>query len=130
MEKTVIAVLPSASDLNLLEESLRGEGVDIQVACSGEEAVMLLAANDASVVLYDADNGQPWRDALRRIKNAWPSARVVLSSSADRRMWMDLFALGGFDMLFKPFNAADVRSTIRSALHPSPFTSPRFGHAA
>lgn len=122
MSESIVAVMPYAPDLNLVQESLRGEGVEILFARSPEDALELLTATNASVVIYDADSGQPWREAVPRFLRTRPGSRVVLlSSSSNHRMWMDLYDFGAFDLIVRPFQATEFRGIVRSALNPPKF---------
>ena len=120
--ESIIAVMPHASDVKMVQESLRGEGVDLQVTRSPEEALKLLHTQSSSVLIYDSDSGQPWREAIPRFLKTRPGVRVVLlSSAADRRMWLDLFDFGAFDLVMKPFKPAEFRAVLRSAINPPRF---------
>jgi DNA-binding NtrC family response regulator len=120
---SIIAVLPQG-DSSLIRESLRGQDIKLEVARSTEAALNLLASTAASVIVYDADTGQPWRDALPCFLAARPSVRVVLlSQSADSRTWWDLFDCGAYDLITRPFRPNDFRAVIRSALDPPRFFS-------
>jgi DNA-binding NtrC family response regulator len=119
---SIVAVLPRDNDLPLIEESLRGQDLALEIARSTEAALKLLDSTPASVILYDADTGQPWRDAVRCFLAARPGARVVLlSQSADARTWWDVFDCGAYDLVIRPFRPADFRAIIRSALSPPRF---------
>jgi DNA-binding NtrC family response regulator len=123
MPESIIAVLPFAPDMDVVRSVFSGEGVELQFAGSPEEALRLLVAGSAaSVILYDADRGQPWRDALPRFHELRPGLRIVLlSGSSDRRMWLDLFDHGGFDIVVRPFRPVELRAIVRSALNPPKF---------
>jgi hypothetical protein len=124
MANYIIAVLPRDGDSALVLESLRGQDLELEVARSTEAALKVLAATAASVIVYDADTGQPWRDAVRCFLAARPGVRVVLlSQSVDARMWWDLFDCGAFDVIIRPFRPLDFRAIIRSALNPPQFFS-------
>jgi DNA-binding NtrC family response regulator len=126
MTHSVIAVLPDFSDSSFILENLGRDGIDVRVASSPEDALTLLASGSADVLLYDADTGQPWRDALPRFVKAKPGVRVVLlTQSANQRTWLDLFDGGGFDLLLRPLRPVDLRAVVRCALDP-----PRFFHQA
>jgi len=126
MPQSLIAVLPSSCDSTLIIESVRRDGIDAHVVASPEGALELLAQRGASVILYDADTGQPWQDALPRFFAARPGVRVVLLTRlANHKMWLDLFDNGGFDLLVRPLQPADLRAVVRCALDP-----PKFFHAA
>ena len=73
----IIGVLPQEGDSSLIRESLRGQDLELELVRSPEAALDLLAWTPASVILYDADTGQPWRDALRCFLAVRPGVRVV-----------------------------------------------------
>jgi DNA-binding NtrC family response regulator len=126
MARSVIAVLQSPSDSSLISDSLGRDGIGVRIVRSPEEALRLLAAAEESVILYDADTGQPWPDALRRFLAIRPTVRVVLlMEAAGHKTWLDLFDNGGFDLLLRPLRPANLRAVVRCALDP-----PRFFHAA
>ncbi len=119
---TVIAVLPDSTDAHMISDSLNREGIAVNVVRSPEDALRMMAGEKTSVVLYDADTGQPWPDALPRFTAMQPGVRVVLlTQCADQRTWLDLFDRGGFDLLPRPFQAANLRSVVRCALDPPKF---------
>jgi DNA-binding NtrC family response regulator len=119
MANYIIAVLPRDGDSALIVESLRGQDLELEVARSTEAALRVLTSSAASVVIYDADTGQPWRDAVRCFLAARPGVRVVLlSQSVDARMWWDLFDCGAFDVITRPFRPLDFCAIIRNALNP------------
>jgi DNA-binding NtrC family response regulator len=124
MANYIIAVLPQNGDSALVLESLLGQDIELEVARSAEAALQVLASTAASVIVYDADTGQPWRDAVRWFLAARPGVRVVLlSQSVDARTWWDLFDCGAFDVIIRPFRPLDFRAIIRSALNPPRFFS-------
>jgi len=121
---SIIAVLPRDGDVTLVRQSLPEPGIALEVVRSTEAALQLMASNQASVIVYDADTGQPWREAVRCLLAARPAARVVLlSQSTDARTWWDLFDCGAYDLVIRPFRPADFRAIIRSALNPPRFFS-------
>jgi DNA-binding NtrC family response regulator len=126
MTQSVIAVLPSFSDSTLIRDSLSRDGVAVHIVPSPEEALRLLGTGEDAVILYDGDTGQPWPDALQRFLAMQPTTRVVLvMETAGHKTWLDLFDNGGFDLLLRPLQPADLRAVVRCALDP-----PKFFHAA
>ena len=117
---SVIAVLPESSEVNLIRESLGRDGLELRAVRSPEDALKLLDESaDDSVILYDADRGQPWRDALPRFLTARPGSRVVLlAESANHQTWLDLFDGGGFDLIMRPVRPSDLRAIVRCAIDP------------
>jgi DNA-binding response OmpR family regulator len=124
MPQSVIAVLPSSCDSDLICESLDRDGIAVHIVPSPEEALCLLASRVDSVILYDADTGQPWRDALPRFLAVRPGVQVqvvLLTESPTHQTWLDLFDCGGFDLVTRPFRPAELRAIVRCALDPPRF---------
>ncbi len=71
----------------------------------------------ATVFLFDCDaNPSEWEEALGQVVNAANGAAFIMTSRlADDRLWAELLARGGYDLILKPFNSAEVLRTIRSA---------------
>jgi DNA-binding NtrC family response regulator len=119
MAQSLVAVLPGSPDSHLICDSLKLDGIGVKVAHSPEDAIRLLASAEHSVVLYDADTGQPWQEAARNFLSVQPKVRIVLlMQSASRQTWLDLFDHGGFDLLLRPLQPADLRAVVRCALDP------------
>jgi DNA-binding NtrC family response regulator len=117
--QSVIAVWRGSSDASLIRDSLGRDGIAVREVPSSDEALRLLETEPDSVILYDADAAEPWQDALPRLLNGRPDVNVVLlTQSADRQTWLDLFDSGGFDLLLRPVQPADLRSVVRCALDP------------
>jgi CheY-like chemotaxis protein len=102
----------------LLEATLTADGYHVEVAASGEEALMRVYAAPPVAVCLDislAGKLDGW-DVLNRIKRRPETARVpviVVSGSNDLR---EARALGAADVLAKPFDPADLVTTIRRLL--------------
>jgi DNA-binding response OmpR family regulator len=63
-------------------------------------------------VLADGD----WRDLLRDLQKGQQAPPVIVSSRlADDRLWAEVLNLGGYDLLTKPFHAAEVSRVVRMA---------------
>jgi len=64
-----------------------------------------------------------WSDLLSDLQGEPEVPRlIVFSRLADERLWAEVLNLGGYDVLIKPFDNAEVRSAVRlaSPLHSSP----------
>jgi DNA-binding response OmpR family regulator len=63
-------------------------------------------------ILADGD----WRDLLSDLKDLQDSPPLIVSSRlADDRLWAEVLNLGGYDLLIKPFTAAEVSRVVRMA---------------
>jgi DNA-binding response OmpR family regulator len=70
------------------------------------------------VVLTDSSlpEGQCWKDVLRFAQETSDKLPVIVSSRlADERLWAEVLNLGGYDLLVKPFIAAEVRNVVGMA---------------
>jgi DNA-binding NtrC family response regulator len=87
-------------------------------ALSGlESALPLLRHNRIPVALCERDLAPgSWLDVLEEIIALEdPPLLVVTSRLADERLWAEALNRGGFDVLAKPFDAAEVDRTLASA---------------
>ena len=70
------------------------------------------------VVLTDAalPGGKCWKDVLRSARERSDILPVIVGSRlADEKLWAEVLNLGGYDLLVKPFVAAEVQSVVRMA---------------
>ena len=114
---SVIVVVPSEREYCLIEDWLFAEGIEALPASCLLQAVLQQVAAPASVILYDTDTPESWREALEHFLYLRPASRVVLLSRlADEEMWMQVLDCGGYDLLMKPFRAREICSVVRDAL--------------
>ena len=108
-----VSVLVPEEDLCLIRASLRADdGIRLLPAASLAEALK----GPELVFLYDADSPDPWPEALRRILEVRPAARVVLLSRlADSGMWIEAVHSGAYDLLPKPSRPSEMRA-VRAAV--------------
>ena len=105
----VIVVDDDVSIRRLYADALRGAGVEVHAASSGEEAILAVAATpDACVVLADVRMPQMdgW-DLERALRRTSPDLPVVLLS-ADR-----LLSIRG-SVRDKPVSPADIEALVRT----------------
>jgi len=63
-------------------------------------------------ILADGD----WRDLLSDLQDLQETPPLIVSSRlADDRLWAEVLNLGGYDLLIKPFTAAEVSRVVRMA---------------
>lgn len=115
---SVLVVTPSPNDFDLIASSLAPEDCEVLPAnCLLEAVLHQVAKPDPSVVVYDTDSPEEWRQALQRFLTVRRQTRVVLVSRlADDQMWMDVLDNGGFDLVMKPFQPLEIRSVVRGAI--------------
>lgn len=114
--KTVIlAVSPAGEEQRALDLIL--EGSEWQTLKCGTCAQARRLLRYASVVLCERElpDGD-WKQVLKEIQNMLdPPLLVVTSRLADERLWAEVLNLGGYDVLAKPFKAAEVLWTVAAA---------------
>ena len=105
----------------ILAVALRGiEGVTVETAGSAEDALQMLAASRADVLLTDVRmsgmNGLELLTALRERGN-WPSSGVVvISGETDPGLPERARACGARFFFRRPFSAAAIRKAVISLL--------------
>jgi DNA-binding response OmpR family regulator len=70
------------------------------------------------VVITDSvlPRGECWKDVLRSAQARPGGVPVIVSSRlADERLWAEVLNLGGYDLLVKPFVAAEVQNVVSMA---------------
>src|SRR5215467_8766630 len=92
----------------------------ITSASCGRQAIQCLCRDRVEVILCDA--GLPdatWRDILSQIADLTnPPALIVAVWETDESFRALVRALGGYDVLAKPFVAEQVKHVVTAALHP------------
>lgn len=104
----------------LLKARLRDESIQLMHAKSGDEALELIYANDVAAVLLDLSMpGKDGFEVLREIGGKEATAHIpviVLSGQQDSQDKVMAFGLGAMDYITKPFDLAELRARLRSAL--------------
>ncbi len=93
----------------------------LHTAESYTQALAVLRRDRPALLLCEAalPDGS-WRDLLSQIA-AIPDAPllVVMSESADDRLWSEVLNLGGYDVLSKPLDESEVLRTLSLARKPA-----------
>jgi DNA-binding NtrC family response regulator len=113
---TLLTVNSNVEDRLSLERILNPNGWTIQGANSIREATLLLK-DRPSLILCEKDlpDGS-WKDIFREAQLLDYSAPVVVvSRSADERLWAEVLNLGGFDLLLRPFVRNEVEGVVSMA---------------
>ncbi len=123
--KKVLAVDDSATYLHELAGALRGEGYDVALARSGEEAIELLAVQRVDCILLDLlMPGMGGHEACRRIK-ATPLVRdlplIMLTAMEDRAAMIQGFGAGADDYIAKSADFEVLRARVRAQLRRKQF---------
>ena len=114
--KRVLAVDDDPFYLQLLARMLQGEGFEVLLAPSGEEALQLLALQPVDCLVLDLQMpGIGGLETCQRIKAA-PGLRdvpvIILTGSDDRRSMIDGYSAGADDYLTKSNDAEVLRARV------------------
>ncbi len=123
--KKILAVDDSPTYLHQLGDALRGEGFDVVLAHSGEEAIDLLAVQSVDCILLDLMMpGLGGRETCRRIKAA-PVVRdvplIMLTALEDREAMIEGLADGADDYISKSGEFEVLRARVRAQLRRKQF---------
>lgn len=114
---SILAVSPMEDDHRSLAEIFRHSNWELRRASALADALRDLDRKPASVVLCarhlpDGD----WKRVLSALSaRTDPAYLVVASDNVDDRLWAEVLNLGGYDVLPKPFDAAEVFRVLNMA---------------
>jgi two-component system NtrC family sensor kinase len=123
--KKILAVDDSATYLDELTGALRGEGYDVVLARSGEEAIELLAVQPVDCILMDlVMPGIGGQEACQRIKSA-PILRdvplIMLTSRENRESMIQGLAAGADDYISKTSDFDVLKARVRAQIRRKQF---------
>jgi two-component system NtrC family sensor kinase len=123
--RRILAVDDSATYLHEVAEALRGEGYDVILARSGEEALELLAVQSVDCILLDlAMPGLGGQETCRRVK-ATPLLRdiplVMLTAREDRQSMIEGLGAGADDFIPKSSDLEVLRARVRAQIRRKQF---------
>jgi two-component system response regulator AtoC len=117
MPYSVLIVDDETLTLRTLGRALGGEGFEVFLAMSGEEALKIFADEKPDFALLDVVlPGINGIEVLRQAKVSSPSTIILMMSAyhmVDRAV--EAMKLGAYDYLIKPFHIADMVNTLRRA---------------
>lgn len=115
-----VLICDDAADMRLtIKDILTGNGYEVVgEACNGKQAVMLYDSLKPDLVFMDIT--MPEQDgvsALKEIKKADPSARVVMCASLGQQsLVMEAMLSGAAEFIIKPVSGARLLETAKQAL--------------
>ncbi|MQA29592.1 MAG: response regulator [Luteitalea sp.] len=123
--KKILAVDDSVTYLHELSDALTGEGYDVVMARSGEEAIELLAVQTVDCILLDLIMpGLGGRETCRRIKAA-PIVRdvplILLTALENREAMIQGLAAGADDYISKSSDFEVLRARVRAQIRRKQF---------
>ncbi len=117
---TMLVIDDSPETHRLLDVRLRAEGINIQASASGADGLADVLRLRPALVLLDLDMpGMDGFEVLRSLKDDATTVNVpviVISGSEATEDKVTGLELGAIDYVCKPFNFAELRARIRSAL--------------
>jgi DNA-binding response OmpR family regulator len=123
--KRILAVDDSITYLQELNETLSGEGYDVILAQSGEEALEMLAVQVVDCILLDRlMPGIDGTETCRRIK-ASPATReiplIMLTAMEDREAMIEGLSTGADDYVLKSSESGVLNARVRAQLRRKQF---------
>ncbi len=121
----ILAVDDSPTYLNAVADVLRGEGYDVVMAHSGEEAIELLGVQPVDCILLDfMMPGIGGKEACRRIKSS-PALRsipiVMLTALEDTESMLDALRHGADDFISKSTELEVLTARVRTQIRRKQF---------
>lgn len=123
--KKILAVDDSATYLHELASTLRGEGYDVVLARSGEEALELLAVQPVDCILLDLlMPGLSGQETCRRIKSAQvvrDIPLIMLTALDDRAAMLEGLGAGADDYIPKSSEFEVLKARVRAQIRRKQF---------
>ena len=108
---TVLALITFPGDRQALKNIISHSNWDLRLAASLQEAKTALRDRAVGVLISDRrlSTGECWTDLLSTLETlVIPPSLIVADACADAHVWAEVFNLGGYDLIFKPFESAEV----------------------
>lgn len=113
----VLVVDDSAEARDLARRALEREGIEVDAAAGGDEAIAVAARNPPDLVLLDLEMpGMSGLEVLTRLRRAGAVPVIVLSGHAGESERVLALELGADDYVVKPFLVRELPARIRSVL--------------
>jgi DNA-binding response OmpR family regulator len=114
---SILLVSPCQEDQSSLRHILHHAGWQISRCQNMAEAATHLKTSAPSLVICERDlpDGS-WKDVLAQADTLQnPPLVLVVSRQADESLWGEVLNLGGYDVLFKPFDRSEVTRVVGMA---------------
>ncbi|MBJ93313.1 MAG: Fis family transcriptional regulator [Rickettsiales bacterium] len=117
MADKILVVDDDLSLRQFLSIMIKRAGYECRTASRGEEALELMAADPADVVVTDLNmDGLDGMDVLRRVHADWPDTEVVMITAyATTENAVAAMKEGAFDYVVKPFNVDELKLILEKA---------------
>jgi DNA-binding NtrC family response regulator len=116
-KRAILLVSPREEDHGSLREILNYANWEIHGAYRYQEALACLEANEIGVVIIERDLPEHcWQELLDSVATMCHGPNLIVSSRcADERLWAEVLNLGGYDVLYTPFEASEAMRVISLA---------------
>lgn len=113
----ILLVSAQKSDSAPLRQILYHDSWSLHAVANARDAHSVLNTREVAVVLCDRDLPDgTWKDILRSCSNVESSPMLLVTShDADGPLWAEVLNLGGYDVLLKPFEKAEVLRVVGMA---------------
>jgi DNA-binding NtrC family response regulator len=119
MKTQPILIVDDEKNIRLtMSVALESLSIPVQTAVNGEEALQKLHEGQFSLVFLDLRMpGMDGMDVLRRIRDDWPSLRVIIvTAHGTIDSAVEAMKLGAVDFIQKPFSPAEIRNLAKLVL--------------
>ena len=115
--RAILFVSPRKEDHVSLREILSHADWEIHDAYRFRKALACLDLNEIGVVITERDLAEHcWQDLLDAVARMCHGPNLIVASRlADERLWAELLNLGGYDLLYTPFEASETIRVISLA---------------
>ncbi len=106
----ILLASPRQSDHDSLAVILRGFRCGLHCCGTRKEVLSFLRNHSLGVIIADASLPDgTWKDLLNDVSLLARAPNViVMSRSADERLWAEVLNLGGYDLIMTPFDSNEV----------------------
>ena len=114
---SILLVSAHGEDITCLRNILHHRDWHIQSSASAAEASRLIVTHNPCVIVCERDlpDGN-WKDILHQTEGMEHAPLLlVVSRHADENLWAEVLNLGGYDVLLKPFDRAEVARVVGMA---------------
>jgi two-component system, NtrC family, response regulator AtoC len=114
----VLVVDDEAVVRNGIAQVLSGQNLEVRTATHGAEALEMMAAAPAEVVLLDIKMpGLDGKDVLKTIRREYPATQVIMITGyPDVEGAVECMKQGAMDYLTKPFRIDELETVVKKAL--------------
>jgi len=114
----LLAVPACREERDFLRNVFSASGWKIHLAQTFQEVRSAIREQGVGVLLSESrfSDGHCWKDLLGEIRRLEvPPMLIVTDRLADERLWAEVLNLGGYDVLLKPFDPAELLRVVSSA---------------